>query len=112
MAGRVLRELPDREGYWLAGNQLALSAGRENLETEGFGDDKQVKQVVDTVGYTLAGTDNQEVADKDWREDKHLLESADTGYHASQAALASHIVVGGMGHQMVQLAGPGAFAHI
>jgi len=27
-------------------------------------------QVVDTVGYMLAGMDHQEVADKDWREDK------------------------------------------
>lgn len=58
MPGRVLRELPDREGYWPAGKQLALSAGKENLETEGLGDDKQVEPVVDTVGYTFAGMDN------------------------------------------------------
>lgn len=41
-----------------------------------------------------------------------MLESADTGYHASQAALASRRVVGGTGYKMAQLAGPGAFAHI
>lgn len=58
MAGRALKKLPDREGYWLAGNQLVPSVGRESLETEGLGDDKQVEQVVDTVGYILAGMDN------------------------------------------------------
>ncbi len=46
---------------------LALSC----LETEELGDDKQVGQVADTVGYMLAGMDHQEVVDKDWREDKH-----------------------------------------
>lgn len=68
MVGKVLRELPGREGYWLVGK---VPAGREGLETEELGDDKQVGQVADTVGYMLVGMDHQEVVDKGWGEDKH-----------------------------------------
>lgn len=71
MAGKVLRELPGREGCWLVGKGPAVPVGRESLETEELGDDKQVGQVADTVGYMLVGTDHQEVVDKGWREDKH-----------------------------------------
>lgn len=48
-----------------------VPVGREGLETEEFGDDKQVGRVADTVGYMLAGMDHRKVDDKDWREDKH-----------------------------------------
>lgn len=71
MVGKVLRELPGREGYWLVGKGPVVLVGKEGLETEELGDDKQVGQVADTVGYMLAGMDHQEVVDKDWREDKH-----------------------------------------
>lgn len=71
VAGKVLRELPSREGYWLVGKGPVEPAGTEHLETGELGDDKQVGQVADTVGYMLAGTDQQGVAGKDWKEDKH-----------------------------------------
>lgn len=69
MAGKVLRELLGREGCWLVGKEPVVVGGE--LETEELGDDKQVGQVVDTVGYMLAGMDQQEVADKYWGEHKH-----------------------------------------
>lgn len=71
MAGKVLRELPGREGYWLVGKGLEVPVGRESLETEELGDDKQVGQVADTVGYMPAGMDHQQLVDKGWREDKY-----------------------------------------
>lgn len=64
MAGKALRELPGREGYWLADKGPVVPVGMENWETEGLGDDKQVGQLADTVGYMLAGTNRQEAVDK------------------------------------------------
>lgn len=61
-----------REGYWLVGEGPAVPVGRQDLETEELGDDKQVGQVADMfVDYMLAGMANQGGADKNWREDKH-----------------------------------------
>lgn len=65
VAGKAQRELPGREGYWLAGKQPAVPVGRGGLKTEGLGVDRQVGQVADTVGYKLAGMGRQEVADRD-----------------------------------------------
>lgn len=64
MAGKVQRELLDKEGYWLAGKEPVMAVGREDLEIEVLGDDKQVGQVVDIVDCMFAGIDHQEVADK------------------------------------------------
>lgn len=64
-------ELPGREGYLLVGKGPAVPVGKESLETEELGDDKQVGQVADTVGCMLADMDHQRVVDKGWREDKH-----------------------------------------
>lgn len=75
----IQRELPDREGCWLAGKQLV---GRDGLKAEELGDDKVVGQAADTAGYILVGTDHLEVAGKD----KHYFELADSGDHALQAA--------------------------
>lgn len=82
MAGKVLTELPCRGGYLLVGKGPAVPVGREGLETEELGGDKEVGQVADTVGYMLAGMDHQGVVDKDYREDKQLG-FAGRGHHAS-----------------------------
>lgn len=81
MAGKVLRELPGRVGYWLVGKGPVAAVGREGLETEGIGDDKQVGQVDGIVGYMLAGKDRQGAVDKGWGED--ILDFAGSGHHAS-----------------------------
>lgn len=57
MTGNLLRELPGKEGYWLFGKEPVVPVGRESLETEVLGDDKQVGQVADTVGCMFAGMD-------------------------------------------------------
>lgn len=99
MAGKILKEVSGREGYWPVGKGPVVHVGREGLESEELGDDKQVGQVADTfVDYMLAGMGRQGVADKDWREDKHWLGFAGSGRHASLAALASHRLAGGMVH--------------
>lgn len=110
MAGKVLRELLGREDYWLVGKGAAVPVGREHLATEELGYGMEEGEVADTVGYMLAGMDQQEVVDTGWGEDK--LGFAGSGRRASLAAWASHRVAGGMGRYMGQLAGRGPFAHI
>ena len=46
------------------GKEPAVPVGRKGLKVEELGDDKQVGQVVGTVGYRLAGKGQQGVADK------------------------------------------------
>lgn len=70
MAGKVLTELPGREGYLLVGKEPVVPVGKESLETGELGQCKQVGQVAENVGYMLADM-NLGVADKGWREDKH-----------------------------------------
>ncbi len=96
MAGRVLRELLGRVGYWLVGKGPAVAVGRECLATEEIADDKQVGQTAGTVGYTLAGMDHWVAVDKGLGEDN--LGFVGSCHHASQAAWASHRLAGGMGH--------------